>query len=328
MANSRGCVACGKDTGDSKFCPFCGTRVPDTATPIPEPVLRPAAPAPVPAPLPRGTSPVPGKSRTGLLVALIVIAVLVIAGAVVAVVLLTGSSPSLTIKSPKNGSTVEGGTVKVAVSASGGVSAVAVTLDGAKKKTMNAAPFTAEINSVPDGIHELEVTAYNQAGQKVGTAQSTFESKGAPKPPEGGDTDRQLKAYKEAVAPLVKDTSDANASIANLANRINTEVNFSTGYVPQSLKDDAQNIYAKILALSSKVSALSAPATMGDIQSRLKSLVEYLRVRTDALMKGLAYVQTGTDYKSQFDVGGTAKANFDKAWPAFLSACRAQGIAI
>jgi hypothetical protein len=283
---------------------------------------------PVSGPPARGQAPGPsGKKRTGLIVALVVVAALVVAGVVVAVVLLTGSSASLSIESPANGSTVSGGTVGVRVIVSGGVARVDVYLDSEKKKTMRAAPFTTELTSVADGVHEMEARAFDSSGAAAGEATSTFESKGA-RPPDGGEQGDQSKAYKEKIAPLIKEASDINARIATLANRINTEVNFTTGTVPASLKSEAQAIYARILALASSSSALAAPAGMAGIQSQFDALVEYLRVRTDALMKGLAFVEVGGDYKSQFDIGGSAKTSFDKAWTPFLAACRQQGISI
>ena len=64
------------------------------------------------------------------------------------------------------------------------------------------------------------------------------------------------------------------------------------------------------------------------IKSQFETLVEYLRVRADALLKGLPKVTYGGDYKAEFDRGGAAKSSFDAAWPGFLNTCRGSGIRV
>ena len=154
MVEEQGrCPACGKDTGTSRFCTNCGARVealpsapPQAASPKPDgpprvdpPLAGPpeVSPPVAKAPPPVFTGPIlpqpakPGKKRTGLALALILIAVICIGGGVAAVFLLTGSSKaSMKIRSPKTGATVDGNSVAVKLAVSNGNKVASVEIFG------------------------------------------------------------------------------------------------------------------------------------------------------------------------------------------------------
>jgi hypothetical protein len=320
------CPVCGRDIGEKNFCPFCGTartvqppaQLPPTVLPPPPGVAQAVAPE--------------KKKRTLLWVVLAVIAVAVVAGVVVAVVLLSGDGVSVTITSPTNGSTVTGPTVVVTavLSSTSGVSRVDIYLDDEKRSTVYHAPYKAKLTGVSPGAHNLEFTAFDGSGFRLASARSTFEVKGgADKPKDGQDDDSgKSSAYKTAVASRIDEASALNSRISSLADRINSDVNFASGSVPSSLTADAQNLYAQALTLIAGASALDPPTDMADIQSQFKILVEYLKVRAEALQKGLRAITAGGDYKAEFDRGGAAKSSFDAAWPGFLNTCRGRGISI
>ena len=321
---TRYCTECGKDIGAGKFCPFCGAgRKGAQAQPLPPPVL--AAPA-------GGASIQPASKKNTLLwVALAVVAVAVVSGGVVATVLLTGGSASIAIKSPSNGSTVSGDPVKVKVTVSGsGISKVDVFLDSEKRSTMDSEPFETELAAVGKGTHTLKAAAYDAGGAKVAQATSTFESQGAGKTGDEGDkgNGEQAAAYKANLSAKVSTAASLNSQITAMANRINGEVNFGTRYVPAALAADVQSLYTSALTLVADASALSPPDGMKGLETRFTSLVEQLKVRADALLKGVQAVSSGGDYKSQFDHGGAAKTSFDAAWPSFVSECRSLGVQV
>jgi hypothetical protein len=321
---TRYCTECGKDIGAGKFCPFCGAgRKGAPPEPLPPPVL--SAP-------PGETVIKPAeKKNTVLWVVLAIVAVAVVAGAVVAAVMLTGSTVSITIKSPSNGSTVSGDPVKVKVTVSGkGVSKVDVFLDSEKRSTMDAEPFETELSAVGKGTHTLKAAAFDAGGAKVAEATTTFESQGAGKTGDEGNkgNDEQAAAYKANLSAKVSAAASLNGQITTMANRINSEINFNTRYVPAALADDIQALYTSALTLVADASTLTPPDKMKALQARFISLVEQLKVRADALRWGVQAVSSGSDYKSQFDRGGAAKASFDAAWPTFVNDCRSQGVQV
>jgi hypothetical protein len=346
---SKTCPGCGKDAGTHRFCPFCGERVgepPSGAAGVTRemaPIIVPPAGAPplvsAPRPVPVQTgvpqAAVPGK-RTALIAVLIVLAVAVVAGTVLAVVLLTGEKTTLAIRSPANGATIDGDPLRVelTVSGSGNISQIDVYLDGAKRATLETAPYVARIESVDNGVHELKVSALDAGGKKLAEATSSFESEGAGGT-EGNDgtsdrsgEDGATAQYRSALTAAVNQASLCDSEITGAANRINSEANFNTGYVPAVLSSDVQALNVKVATLIASAKSLSPGAADADIQGRFLSLCELLRVRADALRKGLFAIEAGGDYKAQFDRGGAAKTSFDKEWPGFLSTCRSRGMKV
>ncbi|GEM_PF-1628330 len=377
------CPACGEDTGDSKYCPFCGERVfkeapgeqPTASMPSIEPVESSTPPETPPPPgfapppevaAPHGSTAAPDlagpprvapppvmkasppvfkgptqalpaeprkKKRTGLAVALILIAVLCIGGAVAAVFLLTGNSKtSLTIQSPSKGSTVDGNSVKVklAVSGTGKVETVEVFVDSEKRATITSAPYQTTLGSVENGKHSLSASALDASGSVLARASGTFTSEGKTgKPPDGGPTGQdQSAAFKNALASEINEATTLNDRIARDADLVNTEVNFTARVVPASLLAEVRALNASASSLTSTADTLSAPADMKDLELKFEILCGYLQVRPDALLKGLQAVDSGGDYAAEFDRGAKAKASFDAAWPSFLAACRSKGVSI
>lgn len=348
MADMPGaCPFCGKDTGDNKFCPHCGGVMPRPAAPpaldfVPPAEETPPAQGTVPvlpapvlgnAPVVRGAGAPPEKKNYMLVVALAALALLVVAGVVVAVVLLSGGGGvTMSIKSPENGSTTTGGTVNVEleISEPSRVAKVEVFLDSEKRATIESSPFTTELVSLEKGNHEVKATAYDSSGAVLAEATSAFESEGGPDESDGGDkTDNGNAAqYKSALAQKVNQARLLDAQITDMANRINSQVNFNTRTVPAGLLADVRALDGSAGSLVAAADALRPPADMKDLQARFASLVSYLQVRADSLLKGLEAVTSDGDYKSAFDKGGAAKASFDKAWPGFVSDCKSRGVPI
>jgi hypothetical protein len=219
--------------------------------------------------------------------------------------------------------------VKVAVTGKG-VSKVDVFLDTEKRSTMDSEPFETELAAVAKGSHVLKVAAFDAGGARVAEATSTFESKGAGKTGDEGNkgNDEQTAAYKANLSAKVSAAASLNSQITTMANRINSEVNFNTRYVPAALNSDVQALYTSALTLVADASTLTPPDSMKALQTRFTSLVEQLKVRADALLKGVQAVSSGGDYKSQFDRGGAAKSSFDAAWPSFVNDCKSQGVKV
>jgi Bacterial Ig domain len=274
----------------------------------------------------------PRKKRTGLAIVLILVAVLCIGGAVVAVILLTGGKASMAITSPSAGSTVDGNSVKVRISLSGagGVDKVEVFVDSEKRATIKVAPYQVTLESVDNGKHVLEASAVDANGSVLARASGTFTSHGkTDKPPDGGQTgDEGSTVYKAALASKINQASGLNARIARDADRVNTEVNFNARVMPAPLLAEIKSLNASAGSLAATANSPAPPADMKDLQSQFATLSEYLRVRADALLKGLQAVDSGGDYTAEFNRGAAAKASFDAAWPSFLTTCRSLGVPI
>ncbi|MHB8894018.1 MAG: hypothetical protein ACYC99_02420, partial [Candidatus Geothermincolia bacterium] len=150
------------------------------------------------------------------------------------------------------------------------------------------------------------------------------------KPKDGNDMGdlEKANAFKAAMATRVNEAKVLDVKITALANRINNEVNFTAHVVPAGVSAEAQSVYAQALTLVAGAAALDPTPELAAVQSQFKSLVEYLKVRADALQKGLRAVTSGGDYKAEFDRGGAAKSSFDAAWPGFLNTCRGAGISV
>lgn len=279
---------------------------------------------PVPAPgavLP-GSRPKEAKSRTVMWGVIGGAGALVIIGVVLGVVLLAGGGVSLKILSPKTGETLSSADVRVEldVKKSDKVARVDLYLDGTKQKTLEGQAASADLRAGSAGTHELKATAYGDNGALLAEASSSFKT--AP-----GSTG-QTGDFKADLTARINEAGSLNGRIAQYASRINSEVNFNAFAVPPGLTSEVQNLYNAVQGLAASTRGLSAPAEMTDLQSQLLQFCEYLRVRADALVRGLQAVGAGGNYKAEFDRGGAAKSSFDTGWPAFLSNARSRGIGV
>ena len=119
------------------------------------------------------------KKRRTLLIAGTAAGALLAAGvAVLLVFLLSGKGVSLKIKSPASGETVSGPTLEVSLEVANPdkVGKVELYIDNTLQKTIESAPFTAQIDSPGSGEHELRVSAYDKGGAELASASRNFTS--------------------------------------------------------------------------------------------------------------------------------------------------------
>lgn len=308
------------DVESGKAPPLASSAVSHDGTilrsgPVAMPVLAPGA-------VLAGASPKEAKNRTVMWGVIGGAGALVIIGVVLGVLLLIGGGVSLKILSPKTGESLSSANVRVEldVKNSDEVARIDLYLDGTKQKTLEGQAASADLQAGRAGTHELKATAYDDNGAVLAEASSSFKTTSGST---GGPGD-----FKADFAARVNDANNLNNQIASYATRINNEVNFNAFSVPPGLMSEVQNLYNTVQGLATSTQGLSAPADMTDLQSQLLQFSEYLRVRADAMVRGLQAVGSGGNYKAEFDRGGAAKSSFDTGWPAFLSNARSRGIGI
>lgn len=307
------CPNCGKETGGSKFCPYCGVPISTTAAPTTP--YTPVRPQP--------------KKRTALWVAVALLALLIVAAAVfVPLLLLRGGEVKVVITSPGKGEEVSASKVEVAVDVSNPekVGRVAIYVDGVMQDSIKKPPFEAEVPAGDKGLHGLKAAAYDPNGKLLAEDKTSFEKTGGTKKDGGKDETESAEEYKKEVSIHVNEAKILDTRIKNAANQINSQL--SRKYISASLITDVQALYNRTVSLENSVQGLKPPTEMLDIQSRFQQICGYLRTRADALVKGCEAFNSGGDYMAEFNRGASAKSEFEKAWPVFLNACRAQGIQV
>ena len=287
-------------------------RSPD-ATILRGPEAAPAYGAP-PAP-----AAAPARKRTGLLVGLGALVVAIIAGTVVAVVLLAGGGVSVKIKSPAAGQKVEGGEVSVTleVEKPEKIARVEFYVDWRLEETVEREPFEATVPAGGRGSHELTVTARGKDGAMLAQATGSFESAGGA---------QQQADYPQALSGKIAEASALDQQIRTYANRINSET--APGSVSPALLAELKSLKNSTDSLKTSVHTLSAPADMQDLHSQFIRIVEYLRIRAEALLSGTQDRAAGGSGVAAYDRGGGAKKSFDAEWPGFIASCRFRGISV
>ncbi|RXK57638.1 hypothetical protein ESA94_20790 [Lacibacter luteus] len=166
------------------------------------------------------------------------------------------TAPTISIKSPQNG-TVVSGTVSVTVTASDniGVASVSLTVDGSAVTSSSVAPFTNIWNSATaaNGLHTLSVTARDAAGNKTSVSVQVTVSNVTP-----GDV----------TAPVVNITSpgDGTSYDASTTISIGSSASDNIGITSHSLSIDG------IVVSSSSASSISYSWNTGTAASGVHTI--------------------------------------------------------
>ena len=304
------CPNCGKDTGGSRFCPYCGVQVSQQTVPY-----VPVMPQP--------------KKRTALWIAVALLALLIVAAAIVVpLLLLRGGETKVNITSPVQSRKIQSAKLDVSVDVTnqGVVGWVAIYVDGIIQDSIKKPPFEASIPAGEPGMHGLKATAYDRNGKMLAEDKTSY-WKVPGKEKDGEDeTEQGAEQYKKAVSTQVNEANILDTRIRNAANQINNQL--SKKYISASLVSDVQALYNRTVSLLNTVQGLKPPAGMLDIQTQFVQLCQYLQTRADALVKGAEAFNSGGNYMAEFNKGADAKSAFEKAWPIFLNTCRARGISV
>jgi len=234
--------------------------------------------------------------------------------------LISGKGSGVEIMTPKEGSVISGKNIPIEAQVKNPdkLGKIEVYLDKKKKGTLTDAPFKMEIVSDTGGSHELLISIYDKSGAIIEQFVRNIEVKG------------QVSgaAYAEEITKRIIEAGNVHQQISGYANRANSECRYKAGYVPAGLMAELQDLYKRTSDLKSVVEQLLPDREMVEIHSKFLEMLELLRVRAEALVRGCQAAQARGDYTTEFQKGGTALNRFKVEWPNFLNLSRQKGLAV